>query len=57
LVVSSTPEETLSLVKYYLNNNEAREKIRNQGEKTVQAHSYLYRAKYMLDILKKENII
>lgn len=57
LVVSSSPEETLKLVRYYLNNSKERERIRNQGAIAVQAHSYLNRAKYMLDVLREEKII
>lgn len=57
LVVSSSPEETLALVDFYLKNNKEREIIRNQGEISVRAHSYSNRARYMLNVLKKQKIL
>lgn len=57
LVVSSSPEETLALVDYYLKNTQERDMIRNQGEISVGVHSYLNRAEYMLKVLKNEKII
>lgn len=57
LVVSSSAEETIALVRYYLKKPGAREKIRRQGKETVEKyHTYRHRAMYVLDILKKEGI-
>ena len=57
LVVSSSPNETLKLVEYYLKNKEEREKIRSQGQDTVQSHSYSNRAEYILKLLYEQKII
>lgn len=57
LVVSSSPEETLQLVQYYLNNKEKRERIREQGKISVKPHSYTNRAQYMLEVLYNESIL
>lgn len=57
LVVSSSPEETLKQVEYYLNNKEARENIRNQGKIAAIPHSYSYRARCILKVLGAENIL
>ncbi|WP_027398650.1 CgeB family protein [Anaerovorax odorimutans] len=58
LVVSSSPEETLELVEYYKNHEEEREKIKREGNLTVQKnHTYKHRAIYIINVLKNENII
>ncbi|MCY6485382.1 glycosyltransferase [Clostridium aestuarii] len=57
LIVSSSPEDTIKLVRYYLERPEERDKIRINGKKTVAKHSYKHRAKYIIDTLKKEGII
>jgi spore maturation protein CgeB len=57
LVLSSSPEETLELVHYYLKNSEERDKIREQGEISVREHSYSNRARYMMEILHEKNIV
>ena len=57
LVVSSSAEETLALVDHYLKNDQECDMIRNQGEISVRVHSYLYRAEYMLKVLKQQKII
>ena len=57
LVVSSSPMETLRLVKYYLRENNKRNKIREQGQKSAEPYHYANRARYMIDVLKKENIL
>lgn len=57
LIVSSCEEETLELIKYYIKNDEKREIVRNQGNKSVSIHSYLNRAQYMLEILYENNIL
>lgn len=57
LVVSSSPEQTVRLVDYYLTRPEERDDIRLSGLKTVQEHSYSARAKYILDKLRSHRII
>ncbi|OBR92844.1 MULTISPECIES: glycosyltransferase [Clostridium] len=57
LVVSSSPQETLDLVKYYLKEKDKCDEIRKQGQKSVSIHHYKYRAKEMLDILKIEKLL
>jgi spore maturation protein CgeB len=57
LIVSSTPDQTIQLIDYYLNHSEERERIRENGLLTVQKHSYKARANYILDILRQNRII
>lgn len=57
LVASSSPEETVKLVKYYLSHSEERIKIASQGTAAVKGDSYKERAKYMIDILSREGIL
>lgn len=57
LVVSSSPEDTLRLIKYYLNNPDECRKIGEQGKDAVAGNNYKERAKYMIDVLRRENII
>nr|WP_236588154.1 glycosyltransferase [Tumebacillus amylolyticus] len=58
LVVSSTPEETLFLVDYYLRHPQHRDTIRTQGQMAVQKnHSYRERADYILRVLREKGIL
>lgn len=57
LITSSSPKETLKLVKYYLNNPDECKRIAANGSKAVTNNSYKDRAKYMINVLKKQNII
>nr|WP_052948036.1 glycosyltransferase [Aneurinibacillus tyrosinisolvens] len=57
LVVSSSPEETLDLVHYYLNRPDKRDGIRARGLETVQKHSYKARADYMIKTLNNTGIL
>ncbi|MBE9915163.1 glycosyltransferase [Paenibacillus donghaensis] len=57
LVVSSSPKETLRLINYYLNHPEERRKIQKSGQRTVRKHSYKYRARYMIRVLRKNGIL
>ncbi len=57
LVVAQTPEETLNLVRYYLNHPEERETIRQQGTTAVTCHSYRHRAECILQILRQRGIL
>ncbi|MFC4323142.1 polysaccharide deacetylase family protein [Litchfieldia salsa] len=52
LVTSSSPEETLELVDYYLKNPKAREEIRQNALETVKKHSYTERTKQIIEELK-----
>lgn len=56
LITSSSPEETVKLVNYFLQHFEMREKIRENGRKAVKKYSYEKRAEYMIDILKEYGI-
>lgn len=49
--------QTLNLVKYYLKNGNIRDRICEQGQISAAPHNYKYRAEYMINVLKKENII
>ncbi|XMB67504.1 glycosyltransferase [Mycoplasmatota bacterium zrk1] len=57
LIVSSSPEETLKLIKYYLKNLDECRKIAEQGKNSVAKHSYKNRAQFMIDTLKREGIL
>ncbi|MGM0878469.1 MAG: CgeB family protein [Bacillota bacterium] len=57
LVVSSSPEETTKIVRYYLQHPEERIHIQNQGKHTVEKHSYKYRAQYIINILQQNKIL
>ena len=56
LTVSSSSEETLKLVEFYLENTDLRNKIREKGRKTVSKHSYRQRADYIIRTLQEEGI-
>ncbi|WP_339208214.1 glycosyltransferase [Paenibacillus sp. FSL K6-3182] len=55
--ISSSPKETLKLVRYYLENDLEREKIRFAGQKNIRKHHYTNRARSMLSTLRKQGII
>ncbi|GLX68148.1 CgeB family protein [Paenibacillus glycanilyticus] len=55
--LSSTPQETLKLVRHYLANAKEREQVRQSGRKAIDTHSYTERAKSMLETLKKHGVI
>lgn len=57
LVVSSSPEQTLELVRHYLKADAERQQISQWGQKAVSAHTYQLRAIEMLRILKEEKIL
>jgi spore maturation protein CgeB len=57
LVVSLTPEETISSISYYLQHPKEREQIRQQAIRTVAPHSYKHRAEYILKVLQKHRIL
>lgn len=57
LVASSSPEETINLVKYYLNHPEERKKIAMQATAAVTGQSYKDRAQYAIEVLRGEGIL
>lgn len=56
LAVSSSPEETVQLVRYYLDNPEQRKLIQTQGQQSVDHHTYSYRAEYIIKTLNERGI-
>lgn len=56
LITTSSSEETLKLVEFYLENSDLRNKIREEGRKTVSKHSYRQRAEYIIRTLQEEGI-
>lgn len=57
LIVSSSAEETIRLVEYYLKNKDKRIQIQAQGKKSVAEHSYKNRAGYVLKVLHEHHIL
>lgn len=57
LVVSSSPEETLDLVNYYLEHPAERQQIRTEGRRAVLIHSYKHRAEYMINVLRAHKLL
>ncbi len=53
LAVSSSPEQTLELARYYKENPDAWRKVRENGLKSVENHTYKQRAEYILELMKK----
>jgi len=56
LLVSSSPQETLDLVIYYLKEKDKREKIREHGQNSVKIHHYKNRATYMINVLQSKKL-
>lgn len=57
LVVSSSPQETLNNVIYYLQAEGERQTIANQGYTATLQHTYRNRVEYMLQVLRNEGIL
>jgi spore maturation protein CgeB len=57
LVVSASPAETVDLARYYACHPEERESIRKQGAQTVAPHAYQYRARQMIETLKRHGLL
>ncbi|WP_047155151.1 CgeB family protein [Aneurinibacillus tyrosinisolvens] len=57
LLVSSSREETLQLLRYYLDRPDERRKICEHGLETVKKHSYTIRAKKALETLCTRKVI
>lgn len=53
LLVSSSPDQTLELVRYYENNMDEWKKIRENAVLSVQNHTYKQRAEYILEKIKR----
>lgn len=57
LIVTSSPEETIKLVKHYLNRPEERIEIKKAGLEAVKKYSYAERAKYILETIINAGLI
>ena len=57
LVVSSSPEETVQKVKYYLKHSQERLQIARQGRKAVEVHTYKSRAKRIITTLIEHKLL
>lgn len=57
LVASSSPEETVKLVKYYMNHPDERRRIAVRALGAVGGNSYKERAEYVIDVLRREEIL
>ncbi|MBU8880342.1 glycosyltransferase [Bacillus sp. FJAT-29790] len=57
LIVSSSPEDTIEKVNYYLKHADERSAIQNQGHISVQPNSYKARTRQMIDILVEQKIV
>lgn len=57
LITTSSQEETLNLVEYYLDNEDERVKISNCGREYISDYTYKEKAKYIIETLKDNKII
>ncbi|BBI35878.1 CgeB family protein [Cohnella abietis] len=57
VVVSSSPNETLRKVRYYLANTQEREQIRRNGRRAITRHNYTNRARFMMNELRKRGLV
>ena len=57
LAVVKKPEDTVELVRYYLDHPRERDAIRRQGKMAVVGHSYRHRAEYVLRVLQEQKIL
>ncbi|MBX4146802.1 CgeB family protein [Paenibacillus sp. Dod16] len=57
LVTAGSKEEMQRVIKYYLNHPAERKAIQLQGQTTIRKHMYKFRAKEILQVLKREGII
>ncbi len=53
LAVSSSPEQTLELVRYYKEHPDEWRKVRENGELSVQNHTYRQRAQYIVQMIQQ----
>lgn len=57
LVASSSGEQTVELVNYYLDHSEERNKIKKQGRVSVAPYSYVNRAQNIVDTLRQYGLL
>ena len=57
LIVSDSPKEILLLVKHYLQAEEERKTIANNGHAEVINHTYKNRVEYMIQVLQREGVL
>jgi spore maturation protein CgeB len=57
LITSTTPEETVELVRYYLDHPEERACIRTQGRLAIQNDTYRHRAQHMIKQLVINDVV
>lgn len=57
ILVSSSPEDTVRQVLYYLKHPGMRQQIRKNGKKSVIKHSYNNRAEYIISVLLEQRIL
>lgn len=57
LLVSNSPSQTVRIVRHYLNHPVQRQQIRTAGKRAVARHSYKQRARRMIEILRKKNLL
>ncbi|MFX3634036.1 MAG: glycosyltransferase [Candidatus Pristimantibacillus sp.] len=57
VAVSSSPQETLRKVRFYLDNANEREQIRRNGRRAISMHNYTTRARFMLSTLRRRGLI
>lgn len=57
VAVSSSPEQTVRLIRRYLKEPLERERIRKRARKAIAKHSYTHRARYLLNDLRSAGLI
>ncbi|KON85963.1 peptigoglycan-binding protein LysM [Sporosarcina globispora] len=57
LAISSSPKETVKLIKYYLKNNNIREQIRTQAKTALTNDTYQHRAQQIIKVLIDHGIL
>ncbi|MDR7868551.1 MAG: glycosyltransferase [Sporomusaceae bacterium] len=57
LVVAKAPDETVEIVRYYLDHPQERAEISRGGQAAVACHSYKHRAEYMVAMLRQRKLI
>lgn len=57
VAVTSSPAQTVRMVRRYLKDAAGRERIRRLGRKAIAKHSYTHRARFMLRVLRRRGMI